>query len=200
LAPHPDRLPKERAIAGITDRVTANRCLAEACRPRCNAGLAVPARGEGSAFVPWIGVFLDDIRRGRFERTAGHHNCARFGNLRLQIPAGRRRWPYVKAKARVRRYPDDTLAIFHGPRGLARYPCAGKLITAGLKRAARTVRQGRKPASDFVFRPSPLPDPRQKAENSKNSRHCARSPFYHRRQTGIIRGLTSLKIRCVSCF
>ena len=43
---------------------------------------------------------------------------------------------YVKAKINVRRYGDGTLAIFHGPRCLARYNAAGKETKPKLKRAA----------------------------------------------------------------
>ncbi len=43
-------------------------------------------------------------------------------NLSLQIPAGRHRHHYVKAKVSVHEYPDGDLAVFHGPRCLARLP------------------------------------------------------------------------------
>ena len=41
--------------------------------------------------------------------------------MSLQIPADRHRHHYVKARVRVHEYPDRTLAVFHGPRCLARY-------------------------------------------------------------------------------
>jgi hypothetical protein len=129
FATHQDRLPKELARAGISDLDGANRYLDEVYRPRFNVELAVPAREEGSAFVPWIGGCLEDILCEQFERTVGHDNCVRFENLRLQIPADRHRCHYVKAKVRVHRYLDDTLAIFHGPRKLASYTPEGELIT-----------------------------------------------------------------------
>ena len=86
--------------------VEANRYLAEVYRPRFNARFAVPAREEGSAFVPWVGGSLDDILCEQFERTVGNDNCVRFENLFLQIPADRHRCHYVKAKVKVHRYPD----------------------------------------------------------------------------------------------
>ena len=39
----------------------------------------------------------------------------------LQIPADRHRNHYVKCKVMVHEYPDGSLAVFHGPRCLARY-------------------------------------------------------------------------------
>lgn len=136
FATHQDRLPKELAIAGITDMASANRYLADVYRPQFNAEFAVPAREEGSAFVPWIGGNLDDILCEQIERKVGNDNCVKFEGLSLQIPADRHRCNYVKARVRVHRYPDGGLAIFHGPRRLANYSAEGELVTTELKQAA----------------------------------------------------------------
>lgn len=136
FATHQDRLPKELALAGITDMASANRYLAEVYRPQFNTEFAVPSREEGSAFVPWIGGNLDDILCEQIERTVGNDNCVKFEGMSLQIPADRHRCNYVKAKVRVHRYPDGSLAIFHGPRQLASYTSEGKPITTELKQAA----------------------------------------------------------------
>lgn len=136
FATHQDRLPKELALAGITDMASANRYLAEVYCPRFNAEFAVPPREEGSAFVPWIGGNLDDILCEQIERTVGNDNCVKFEGMSLQIPADRHRCNYVKTKVRVHRYPDGSLAIFHGPRKLASYTAEGRLSTAELKQAA----------------------------------------------------------------
>ncbi len=34
---------------------------------------------------------------------------------------------YVKARVKVRQYPDGALAVFHGPRAIARYEADGRL-------------------------------------------------------------------------
>lgn len=136
FATHQDRLPKELAIAGITAMADANRYLAEVYRPQFNAEFAVPALEEGAAFVPWIGGNLDDILCEQVERTVGNDNCVKFEGLSLQIPADRHRCHYVKARVRVHRYPDNTLAIFHGPRRLAGYTADGRTITPEFKQAA----------------------------------------------------------------
>jgi hypothetical protein len=47
--------------------------------------------------------------------------------MKLQIPSNRYRCHYVRVKVLVHRYPDDSLAIFHGPRRLADYDQQGKL-------------------------------------------------------------------------
>ena len=133
---HQERLPKELALAAITDIGAANRYLERRYRPAFNAEFAVPAAEAGSAFVDFIGGNLEQILCEHFERTVGNDNCVRFEGLILQIPADRHRVHYVKAKVRVHRYSSGTLAIFHGPRCLARYHSSGKEIKVKLKAAA----------------------------------------------------------------
>jgi len=133
---HQERLPKELALAAITDLAAANRYLERRYRPAFNAEFAVPAAEAGSAFVAFIGGNLEQILCEHFERTVANDNCVRFEGLILQIPADRHRAHYVKAKVRVHRYSRGTLAIFHGPRCLARYHASGKEIKAKLKAAA----------------------------------------------------------------
>ena len=54
-------------------------------------------------------------------------NTVRYDNRSLQIPADRQRHHYVKAEVRVHEYPDGQLAVFHGPRCLARYKADSEL-------------------------------------------------------------------------
>lgn len=133
---HQARLPKELAAAGITDMAAANRYLQEIYRPAFNTEFTRPAREPGSAFVPFIGTHLAEILCERFERSVGNDNCVHFEGRVLQIPADRHRCHYVKAKVRVHHYPDQTLAIFHGPRCLARYDAQGTPQTDALQAAA----------------------------------------------------------------
>lgn len=121
FATHQDRLPKELALAGITERAAANRYLAQVYMPRHNAEFAVPAAQPGSAYVPFVGSALQDILCEQFERDVGNDNCVNFKNMKLQIPADGQRHHYVKTKVRVHRYVNSTLAVFHGPRKLAIY-------------------------------------------------------------------------------
>ena len=134
---HQARLPKELALAGITDRDAANRYLAEVYRPAFNQEFSHPAREEGSAFVPYLGGPLEDRLCEQHERTVGKDNGVRFAGMVLPIPADRHRYHYVKAKVRVHRYADQRLAIFHGPRRLATYQADGHPeATESLKIAA----------------------------------------------------------------
>jgi len=136
FATHQARLPRELALAGAAGMAAANRYLDEAYRPAFNREFAHPAREEGSAFVPYQGVPLDDALCERHERTVGKDNCVRFEGLVLQIPADRHRCHYVKAKVQVHHYADGGLAVFHGPRRLAAYGADGRLAEPGCAAAA----------------------------------------------------------------
>lgn len=136
FATHQDRLPKELALAGITDREAANHYLQDVYRPSFNAEFTQPPMEEGSAFVPFLGGSLDDILCEQFERTVGKDNCVRFEGLIVQIPSDRHRCHYVKASVCVHRYRDGSLAVFHGPRKLADYDAQGIYKQPDIKTAA----------------------------------------------------------------
>lgn len=133
---HQDRLPKELALAGITDMAEANRYLKDLYRPAFNSEFMQPAMEEGSAFVPYIGAGLEDMLCEQHERVVGKDNCVAFEGLKLQIPQDRARYHYVKVKVRVHRYPQGQLAVFHGPRCLARYDASGTLEKPKIEAAA----------------------------------------------------------------
>jgi transposase len=122
---HQDRLPKELAFYGITDMDEANRYVRQTYLPAHNAEFCQPPLEEGAAFVEWIGANLDDFLCEQFDRVVGRDNCVSFEGMKLQIPPDRHRCHYIKAAVKVHRYLDDTLAVFHGPRELARYDSIG---------------------------------------------------------------------------
>jgi transposase len=122
------RLPQELALAGITDMVEANEFLKNDFWPRFNAVFAVTAPEPGTAFVPLMGVDVKEILCLQEMRTVRGDNCVTYRGNTLQIPAQKHRCHFVKAKVRVHEYPDQALAIFHGPRCLARYTSTGTLV------------------------------------------------------------------------
>ena len=122
-----NRLPQELRLAAITTMAEANAFLREIYLPRHNARFAVPAEAEGSAFVPFTGS-LDDILCIQEDRIVGNDNTVRYKRLVLQIPEDRHRRHYVKASVRVHEYSGGTLAVFHGPRRLARYQADGTVL------------------------------------------------------------------------
>ena len=136
------RLPQELRLAGITGIDEANRFLKEVYLPQHNARFATPAEDQGTAFVPFAGA-LDDILCIHEDRTVANDNTVRYKRLALQIPADRHRRHYVKATVRVHEYPDGTLAVFHGPRCLARYKAGGTPSTPQPGRPRDPLRRDR---------------------------------------------------------
>lgn len=149
-----DRLPKELALAGITEMAAANRYLAEHFLPAYNRRFAVPASEAGTAFVPWKGAGLADLLCVQEDRVVANDNTVRYQGMSLQIPPDPHRFHYVKVLVRVHAYPDGTLAVFHGPRCLARYHADGQLIEPG---RAHRRRSGLTHGSDAppIVRPRP---------------------------------------------
>lgn len=119
------RLPPVLRSQAITTMEAANRYLAETYVAQHNARFAVAALEEGSAFVPFVGE-IGEILCAKHERVVGNDNCVRFGKLSLQIPEHRHRRHFVRLSVQVRQYPDGSLAVFHGPRRLARYTADGR--------------------------------------------------------------------------
>ena len=132
-----DRLPKELKRAGITDIEAANRFISEVYLPEHNARFAKPPEVAESAFVAADPGQLAEILCVEETRIVARDNTVSYEGLSLQLPPSPARAHFVKAKVKVRRYPDDSLAVFHGPRLLARYDAEGQLAdTASLKAAA----------------------------------------------------------------
>ena len=132
-----DRLIKELRLAAITEVAEANRWIREVYLPAHNGQFAKPTLEQGSAFT--MGATADQLREILCvieERVVARDNTVVYGRLRLQLPPSAGRAHFVKANVTVRCYPDATLAVFHGPRCLARYDSAGQLHPASPSMAA----------------------------------------------------------------
>jgi hypothetical protein len=87
------------------------------------------------------------------ERVVAKDNTVRDQGLSLQIPHDPHRFHDVKVTMRVHAYPDGTVAVFHGPRCLARYHADGQLIESEIE-----VRRQKNPTPRS--RDHPIVDPR----------------------------------------
>ena len=114
----------------------ANRFIREVYLPAHNARFARPPALPESAFVPADPALLREILCVQDERIVARDNTVAYAGLRLQLPESPLRAHYVKACVKVRDYPDGTLAVFHGPRLLARYDADGQAITGERLKAA----------------------------------------------------------------
>ncbi len=131
------RLPKELELAGIHDIEAANRFIRNDYLPEHNARFAKPAELEETAFVTVSDkAMLAEILCIHDERIVGRDNTVSYERHTLQLPESKARAHYVKARVALKRYPDGTLAIFHGPRLLARYTGQGELVTTQSTRLA----------------------------------------------------------------
>jgi transposase len=156
-----DRLVKELKHAGLRDIETTNRWIREVYLPRHNARFAKPAALPETAFVAADPELLRETLCIEEERVVSRDNTVAYEGMRLQLPESRVRAHYVKARVKVREYPDGTLAVFHGPRCLCRYDQDGRQIAAptqpslascstpsrrGLQASVRAAPAARRPA------------------------------------------------------
>jgi hypothetical protein len=125
-----DRLIKELAKAGITEVAAANTWIRGVYLPAHNARFAKPPAVSESAFVTADAAVLAETLCVQEERVVGRDNTVSYNGLKLQLPESPLRHHFVKARVRVHHYPDGTLAVFHGPRCIARYCSEGSPITA----------------------------------------------------------------------
>jgi hypothetical protein len=142
------RLVNELKLAGITDMASANRYLQDEYLPRHNAQFAVKPEMEASAFVPIPGFDIDNILCIQEDRVVASDNTVRYKTLTLQIPPSPFRHHYVKMHVRVHHYPDDSLAIFHGPREIGRYHAGGTL--KGVVQTAKCESSPLRPGSGYA--------------------------------------------------
>jgi transposase len=126
------RLPKELRLFGITDIAAANEYIRDVYLPMHNELFARPAQiAQESGFVKVRDAeALADILCVQQSRVVARDNTVSYEGRSLQLPQSPARPHFVKANVRVHEYPDGTLAVFHGPRRLARYTAEGEEIVA----------------------------------------------------------------------
>lgn len=130
------RLPQELRILGLDTMAAANAYLRDHFMADYNARFAVTPAEPDTAFVAYQGVALAEVLCVQEDRQVGRDNCVRWHGMSLQIPAQLHRQHYVKVTVLVRQYGDANLAIFDGPRCLARYDEHGQLPDEIKRRAA----------------------------------------------------------------
>ena len=108
-----DRLVKELRQAGANNLKTANTVLKKFLR-KYNQRFMLKAKQEESAFVPWsASQCIDDLLVFRYARTVNNDNTIRFDNQILQLPPGKERSSYAKAKVSLHQNLNGMLAILY---------------------------------------------------------------------------------------
>jgi transposase len=146
-----DRLAKELAKAGLGEMEAANAWIRDVYLPAHNRRFARPAAIAESGFVPVsdTATLVETLCRQE-ERVVGRDNTVNWARLKLQLPDSRLRHHWVKAKVRVHEYPDGRLAVFHGPRCIARYTAAGEIVEVPI---APSLTTGSPPSRRGLARP-----------------------------------------------
>jgi transposase len=135
-----DRLIKELARAGLSGIGAANQWLRQVYLPAHNARFARPAALAESGFVEVAdAASLGETLCVQEDRVVDRANTVSWGRLRLQLPQSPLRAHYVKARVRVHQYPDAALAVFHGPRCIARFSADGRHAPLGPTRQSATA-------------------------------------------------------------
>jgi len=117
-----DRLIAELEFHGITTIEDANRWLEDVFIDRYNERFAKTPEQKGSAFskVSKRDRYLK-IAFG-YEATVANDNCVRLGGLIIDIPPGRPRRSYAKAKVLVRQHLDGAWSIWYQGNRIATHP------------------------------------------------------------------------------
>lgn len=120
------RLPQELELLNIQSLEEANKYLKEKFIPSYNEEFSKPTQGK--AFIPWAGGNLEDILCLQDQRVVRNDNTVSYEAKTLQIPKTPYRYHYFKAKVRIHKYWDQSLALFHHSSLLGRYDRKGNLI------------------------------------------------------------------------
>lgn len=131
-----NRLVNELRLERITEIGAANRYLQDDYLARHDAPFMVKPDSETLAFTPVVGYDIANFLCMQADRTVSGDNNVRYEGMKLQIPPSAMRHHYVKAPVRFHHYPNDTLAVFHGPREIGRYHADGILQQGEQKQAA----------------------------------------------------------------
>ena len=90
-----------------------------------------------TAFIPWVDTPRAEMLCLQDERVIAKDNTVPSPPPAGADPAELHRFHDVTVTVRVRENPDRTLAVFHGPRCLARHDADGRLIETGRAHLAR---------------------------------------------------------------
>ena len=137
-----DRLPKELALAGITDIDAANAWLRAVYLPAHNARFAVAAEEAGSAFVPAAPHQWREVLCLQETRQVGNDNCVRWRGRRLQIPKSPLRPHFVRATRAAARIPRRRGRALLGAAPYRRLPAARRRMPMTWRRDPLRRRKG----------------------------------------------------------
>jgi hypothetical protein len=122
------RLPQELRAAGIRDYQAANGYLDTHFNPDFNRRFTVVPAQKEKAFMPVRTAELELLLSVQHERVVRNDSTVSFERLMLQLPPTRDREHYVRCPVLVHELPNETLAVSHQGRLLARFDRQGGLL------------------------------------------------------------------------
>ena len=108
-----DRLGSELRLAGASTRADAEQVLARYL-PKHNRRFIVPAADTTPAWLPWPATLrLDEVFCFKYQRIVDNDNTVRLGERCIDIPAGRARLSFARARVEVHQRFDGTLRVYY---------------------------------------------------------------------------------------
>ncbi len=123
------RLPNELVLEGIVTMESANAYLRDVYLPKHNKNFMVKPELEKSAFMPIVGLDIENTLCVQEERTVQNDNTIRYGSKVLQIKSNDYRHHFVKEAVKVNKYSDGTMAVFFGRMCIGQYDSSGKPLS-----------------------------------------------------------------------
>jgi len=164
-----DRLIKELAKQSLNEIDAANAWIRDVYLPTHNARFAKPAVIPQIAFVTVRdAATLAETLCIQDGRVVDRDNTVSWGGLKLQLPESPLRHHWVKARVRIHHYPDGRLAVFHGPRCIARYTAQGSEIVDGP--TTRSVTPCSPPSRRGLAAPEPAARPQRRPSLTPSAR------------------------------
>jgi hypothetical protein len=155
-----DRLIAELELHGITDMDSANQWLEDYYIPRHNQRFGKQAAESGKAFVKIY-------KRERYEKIAfayeaviSNDNCVRLGGLMIDVPPGKNRLGYAKAKVLVKQHLDGCWTVRWKDQIIATHSATPlkEPVRSWRKREKRGLIRGRSMMQVYISsKPAPLP-------------------------------------------
>jgi transposase len=126
-----DRLVKALREAGAATQQEANRVLVDFL-PRFDERFKKEAAQPGSAYREWpADLRPSDVFCFKYMRTVRNDNTISFDNQALQIPPGRDRLSYARARVQVRLHLDGQLTVHYKDEQIAAFqPAEGTPVRA----------------------------------------------------------------------
>ena len=117
-----DRLGAELNLAGITTLPAANDFLPGFMKAFNRRFAVAPKQSEKAWREVPKGLDLDRLIGFRYNATVGNDNAVRLGGMILDIPAGRPKRSYAKAKVEVRQLLDGSWRVYYRDQLIAKHP------------------------------------------------------------------------------